>query len=90
MGLDNDGWVTELVESFSGVFSPEPKLGEELVGQSCTLVFVYPYGKSGTGSVVGSGFANCMKRPVDFEGSEPSMRGLLNLRTGPHGHSYRR
>ncbi len=87
--MDNDGRLTKLVKPFFSILSSEPKLFEECVRQFGALVLVYPYGKGGAGSVVVSCFANCAERPVDLKGSEPSMRGLSNLRTVLRRRSYR-
>ncbi len=89
MGLDDDRGVTELVESFPGVFSSKAELHEEFVGQGGALVLMDPYGQGGSGCVIISRFANRAKRPIDLKGSEPSVRGLSNLRTGRGGPSYR-
>ncbi len=89
MALDDDGRVTEFVKSLPRVLSSKAQLDEEFVGQGCSLVLVYPYCEGGVGGVVVPGFANRTERPVDLEGSEPSKRGLSNLRTGRTRRSYR-
>ncbi len=85
LAMNNNWRVTELVESFPSVFSSKSKLVEEFVCHLGALVLVYPYCKGG---VVVSCFANRAKHPVDLEGSEPSVRGLSNLRTGHRRRSY--
>ncbi len=50
---------------------------------------MYPYGQRGPGGVVVPCFADRAERPVDLEGSTPSMRDLFSLRTGRGGRGYR-
>ncbi len=90
LAMDDDGRLTEFVQSLSSILSPKPKLFEEFIRHFSAFVLVYPYGKGGAGGVIVSCFAKRAKRPVNLEGSEPSVRGLYNLRTGRRRHSYRR
>ncbi len=86
--MDNNGRITELVESFPSAFSPESELVEEFIHHLCTFVLVNPYCKGGMGGIVVSRFTHGAKSPVDLEGSIPSVRDLLSLCTSCRGRSY--